>query len=843
MMDGYIGWPTIGLFSLVIAFAAVAVSVLGLLIAHLARRRSPGLSETFATVGYAATFLTTLALTAAAAVLVYCFLAGDISITYVVENRSDATGSLALLYRLSGVWAGREGSLLFWAWLISLFNSVVAARHFSRMEEIDTAALLVAQLVLTVFAGLLLFSEDNIPFVTIDDAYIADDGSLTGAAELWGMSSLLEHWAMAIHPPALFIGYAGLTIPFAYALAAVLCADASAAWVRRAGSWAVFSWLFLTAGIALGAVWAYTVLGWGGYWGWDPVENASLIPWLVSTALVHSLSVCRTRGIFGRWSLMCACLAFSSVVFATFITRSGLIESVHAFAGDAVSLVLFLALIICSLLAGAVGLAVRWKMFASTESDDLEALPGKYVAYYVNNLVCVLCALLLAYLTVASALPSPLPLAGMSVSSATYEAIARPLTIVYLALAAICPLLSWTSRTSRPTRTSPRSMRQKSHPTRNLWQKSHPTRNLWQKSHFVRRTSEAKSDEQNAISATGGGEPQARTNPHLLICALLSLCIFIALCVFFALHLAPAYDAQVAAGGSTAETLAAYGPRAYYFALTIAGFLVASLLFMNALYLSGRALSAGVRGLRARLPQVGGGLAHAGMAVLLVGLISSSMYATDETFTLTYDEDTDSMDSDIELFDYTLVYSENAAVLLSNDDDVIYEICFDVYDDGEYVEHVSPSITYTQSTMQSTTNAVVVSRPVEDLFVVFSGTTDDSGVMMEVRVNPLVKFVWLGAILLAAGMLLSLFSRRTPHTFSMWQKFHSPRTMWQKSHFVRRASEALPDEQNGISATGGGEPQAEGEPSSGGDPQAETESPGGGESRDGALPPTASPEP
>ena len=806
MMDGYIGWPTIGLFGLLIAFAACAISVVGLLIAHLSRRRAPGLSESFATVGYASTFLSTLALTACCAVLAYCFLTGDISITYVVENRSDATGSLAWLYRLSGLWAGREGSLLFWAWLISLFNSVVAARHFSRMEALDTAALLVAQIVLAAFVGLILFSEDNIPFVTIDDAYIADDGSLTGAATLWGMSSLLEHWAMAIHPPALFIGYAGLTIPFAYALAAVLCADASAAWVRRASPWAIFSWLFLTAGIALGAVWAYTVLGWGGYWGWDPVENASLLPWLVSVSLVHSFTVYRSRGIFGRWSLMCACLAFSSVVFATFITRSGLIESVHAFAGDAVSLVLFLALIICSLLAGAVGLAVRWKTFASTESEELESLPGKYVAYYVNNLVCVLCALLLAYLTIASALPSPLPLAGMSVSSATYEAIARPLTIVYLALAAICPLLSWVPR---------------------------PLKNLWQKSHFVRRTSEAKSDEQNAISATGGGEPQARTNPHLLICALLSLCIFIALCVFFALHLAPAYDAQVAAGGSTAETLAAYGPRAYYFALTIAGFLVASLLFMNALYLSGRALSAGVRGLRARLPQIGGGLAHAGMAVLLVGLISSSMYATDETFTLTYDEDTDSMDTDIELFDYTLVYSENAAVLLSNDDDVIYEICFDVYDNGEFVEHVSPSITYTQSTMQSTTNAVVVSRPLEDLFVVFSGTTDDSGVMMEVRVNPLVKFVWLGAILLAAGMLLSLFSRRTPHTFSMWQKFH----------FVRRTSEAKSDEQSGISATGGGEPQAEGEPSSGGDPQAETESPGGGESRDGALPPTASPEP
>ena len=160
---------------------------------------------------------------------------------------------------------------------------------------------------------------------------------------------------MAIHPPTLFIGYAGLTIPFAYAISALIVNDDSTEWVNRSTPYLMFSWLLLGVGIGLGAVWAYVVLGWGGYWGWDPVENASLLPWLVGVALIHSFTVYRQRGAFKRWSVFCACLTFCFVVLGTFITRSGLVQSVHAFEGDPVSLVMFGALIICSLLAGIVG--------------------------------------------------------------------------------------------------------------------------------------------------------------------------------------------------------------------------------------------------------------------------------------------------------------------------------------------------------------------------------------------------------------------------------------------------------------------------------------------------------
>ena len=154
-------------------------------------------------------------------------------------------------------------------------------------------------------------------------------------------------------------------MPFAYAIAALIVNDDSAEWVVSSTPYAMFSWLLLGVGIGLGSVWAYVVLGWGGYWGWDPVENASLLPWLVGVALIHSFTIYRKRGAFKRWSVMCACLAFSFVILGTFITRSGLVQSVHAFEGDPVSLVLFLGLILCSLAAGAIGLLIRRDSFGA----------------------------------------------------------------------------------------------------------------------------------------------------------------------------------------------------------------------------------------------------------------------------------------------------------------------------------------------------------------------------------------------------------------------------------------------------------------------------------------------
>ncbi len=250
-----------GLIGLLVAFAAVVVSVVCLLIgAVVERRRGADEAETLLWGGRIGVVVTAVALTWCCGLLIYCFLVGDQSIQYVVQNQSRQTGLLGTLYRISGLWEGREGSLLFWAWLISIFNSVVALRGLKRLDQLDSIALVIAQLVLAGFVGILLFSEDNSPFVAMAASYFAADGSLTGNAALWGMNSLLEHWAMAVHPPALFIGYAGFTIPFAYAIAALISNNSSDTWVVRCQRYTLVAWRFLSIGIGPGAVWAHVVL-------------------------------------------------------------------------------------------------------------------------------------------------------------------------------------------------------------------------------------------------------------------------------------------------------------------------------------------------------------------------------------------------------------------------------------------------------------------------------------------------------------------------------------------------------------------------------------------------------
>lgn len=707
--------PTIGLIGLLVAFAGVVVSVVCLIAGAILSRKKPGgVGETLTWGGHVAVLLSTVALTVCCAILVYCFFAGDYSIDYVLRYHSDSSSDLAWLYKLSGLWAGREGSLLFWAWLISLFNSVVAVRNMKSGRKLDSMALLVSQLVMAAFVGVLLFSESNMPFTATPAKYFDGSGNLTSAASVLGMNTLLEHWAMAIHPPTLFVGYAGLTIPFAYAIAAIIVNDSSKEWVVRSQRYTLFSWFFLGVGIGLGAIWAYVVLGWGGYWGWDPVENASLLSWIVGVALIHSFTVYRQRGAFKRWSVMCACLTFAFVIVGTFISRSGLVQSVHAFEGDPVSLALFGVLIGASILAGIVGLAVRWKSFgpAGSGADDVENMLSKDAAYYFNNVIMVVFAVLLTYLTISSALPTILPFGGQSVSAGTYNAIARPLGVIYLAILAVCPLLSW-GRTEG--------------------------KQFWKRARIP------------------------------AICAVV---LFAVLMVYFATYLLPSYNAILAAGGTEADGLLEQGPSWYYNGVAVVGLLVASLLFFNSLFMLSRAIRGYQKGhggnvlasawgmLVNRASTFGGFVAHLGMAVILVGLIGSSMYVTEKVGYVKYDEATDTASEPFVIQDFELRYTGNNIDPQANDDDILYTVNFDVYKDGEFVGAVSPTVQFVQSTQQQKLVASVISFPTEDLFVVYRGVNEDGDFSMDVRVNPLISQVWVGFGLLMAGVLIATVGRR-----------------------------------------------------------------------------------
>ena len=722
---------TLGFAFLIVSFAASCAAVLALTASRFARgsARSSMVSDAdtnkataqkssvamLTRIGRACVAVCAAGLVICCAILVACFMAGDVSILYVLEERSLSTDSLAWLYKLSGLWAGRSGSLLLWTTLIAVFACIILSRsaiqarrnapdgaatdRIARARRIDDVAMAVACAVVAAFSGVLLFSNGSMPFDPTPANYFDADGNLTAAASLHSMNQLLEHWAMAIHPPLLFIGYAGLTIPFAYAIAALVENDPSPLWVERSSRFLLASWLFLGAGIGLGAVWAYVVLGWGGYWGWDPVENASLLSWLVCVALVHTFTVYRTRGGFKRWAIMCACLAFTFVIVATFITRSGIVDSVHAFAGDPVSLTLFGGLIALSLIVGAVGLALRWKSFGPDEEggDDVENMLSKDAAYYFNNVIMIVSALLLTYMTLSSALPRWMPFGGASLGAVAYEAIARPLGIFYLLILAVCPLLSWG------------------------------------------KTDPAKFFRQARVPGA---------------CA---LALFAVLAAAWGLWLVPTYNAVMAKVNTHSNTLLEAGPPWYYNGLALVGLLVASLLFFNALFMFARAIKAPAR----RASSIGGGFAHIAMAVILVGLIGSNMYVYEESGYMAFDPQT-AHGEPFQVGKYRLEYAgENVTDNSESNNSVLYEVVFDVYRDGAYIGQAAPSVQVNVATQQQKLNAAVVGFPEEDLFIVYRGVNANNDFSMDVRINPLINLVWIGFVMLMAGTFAALVGRRS----------------------------------------------------------------------------------
>jgi cytochrome c-type biogenesis protein CcmF len=253
------------------------------------------------------------------ACLVYCFINYDFSVLYVARN---SNSHLPLFYRVAAVWGAHEGSLLLWILILSIWSVAVAA--FSRQLPMSFSSRVLGVMGL-ISSGFLLFTLwTSNPFERLIPA--AQDGA--------DLNSVLQDFALAIHPPMLYTGYVGFSVAFAFACAAMLEGRLDQAWAKWTRPWTLFAWLFLTIGIALGSWWAYYELGWGGWWFWDPVENASFMPWLVGTALVHSLIVTEKRGIFKSWTLLLAIFAFSLSLVGTFLVRSGVIVSVHSFATD-----------------------------------------------------------------------------------------------------------------------------------------------------------------------------------------------------------------------------------------------------------------------------------------------------------------------------------------------------------------------------------------------------------------------------------------------------------------------------------------------------------------------------
>src|SRR3954449_11947604 len=317
--------PTFGSFALIIALVLAVYSFLagtaGLI---LLRRGGPQrawaalkLNETARRAGIAVFF----AVTAAALVLLQAAITNDFSVAYILHHSNRA---LPLPYKVAALWSGQEGSLLFWAWLLSSYGLVLRLRHKVDVRLVAHASVILAAI--QVFF-LLLLNFAALPFALMTGP-MAQDGN--------GLNPLLQYAEMVIHPPMLYLGYVGFSVPFAFALGALIMKYPGEKWIHITRRWTMVTWGFLTIGIFLGAHWAYSVLGWGGYWGWDPVENASLMPWLVGTAFLHSVMMQEKRGMLKIWNMWLVFASFWLAILGTFLTRSGIISSVHAFAQSSI---------------------------------------------------------------------------------------------------------------------------------------------------------------------------------------------------------------------------------------------------------------------------------------------------------------------------------------------------------------------------------------------------------------------------------------------------------------------------------------------------------------------------
>lgn len=357
--------------------------------------------------------------------LTYAFYSNDFSVVYVVQHSNT---SLPAMYRIAGVWGGHEGSLLLWHFMLVSWMLVVSI--FSRQLPDAMVARVLGVLGLVAVGFLLFMLLTSNPFLRLIDA----------PADGRDLNPLLQDPGLVFHPPMLYMGYVGLAVPFAFAIAALLNGRLDAAWARWSRPWATAAWVFLTLGIALGSWWAYYELGWGGWWFWDPVENASFLPWLVSAALIHSLAVTEKRGLFRHWTIVLAITAFSLSLLGTFLVRSGVLTSVHAFATDprrGVFILIFLSVVV----GGSLTLfALR---AGKVRSGGAFALVSRETFLLVNNVLLTTAAATVLLGTLYPLIVDALNLGKLSVGPPYFNAVFVPIMVPVLLFMVIGTYARW----------------------------------------------------------------------------------------------------------------------------------------------------------------------------------------------------------------------------------------------------------------------------------------------------------------------------------------------------------------------------------------------------------------
>jgi cytochrome c-type biogenesis protein CcmF len=646
-MNAALSVAELGHYALVLALVLMLVqSSVPLIGLRSGDQRLVAVSETAPIVGFGLTAVAFAALTAA-------YVTSDFSVRNVWENSHSAK---PLLYKFTGVWGNHEGSMLLWVLILSLFGALVAAFGTNLPSALRARVLAVQGWIGSAFLLFILLTSN--PFARLDPAPL----------EGRDLNPILQDIGLAIHPPLLYLGYVGFSIAFAFAVAALMEGKTDAAWARWVRPWTLMAWMFLTAGIAMGSYWAYYELGWGGWWFWDPVENASFMPWLAGTALLHSAVVMEKRGALKVWTILLAILTFSLSLLGTFLVRSGVLTSVHAFATDPTRGVFILA-ILTLFIGGALAL-FAWRA-PDMKQGGLFAPISREGALVFNNLFLVTLA---ATVLVGTLYPLALEAVNgqkISVGAPFFNLTFVPLTIPLFMALPFGPLLAW-----------------------------------------------KRGDLLGAAQRLG---------------------------VAMAAALLAAVVTYVAAGGRGVLAPLALGLGAWLIAGSLTDLAERIQLFR-----------AGARTSLSRLiglprSALGTVTAHAGMGLLVIGVVATSAYQTEEIVALKPGETVD-------VAGYTLTYQGSAPVTGPNYREE--RARFAVSRGGTQRFTLTPAKRFYATRDTVTTEAAIETLGFSQLYVSLGEPIESGAVAVRASYKPLVTLIWLGALVAALGGALSLSDRR-----------------------------------------------------------------------------------
>src|SRR5215212_1672318 len=416
---------SLGYFILLATFVvcsyAVGVSVAG------ARRGSRRMVES----GIGAFHLVTALMTVASVLIVHAFVTGDYSIKYVVHYSYSVQ---PLFYKITSYWGGLDGSIMFWVFLLACFGSLAVYVNRETHRELIPYVVAIISVVQMFFLFLMIIHKN--PFQTFLGVPPADGR---------GLNPLLQNFYMVIHPPSLYTGFVGMTIPYAFGMAALITGHLDDAWLRAVRRWTMFAWIFLSFGLTLGMLWAYEELGWGGFWGWDPVENAGLLPWFTATAFLHSVMVQERRGMLRVWNVTLVITTFFLTIFGTFMTRSGVVASVHAFGEDP-----WLAKLFTGFMVLIVTFSFGWVIYRLPllkSRHELDSWASREAAFLANNWILLFSAFFVLFATMFPTLSEAVRGQRLTVGPPFFNLWMGPIGLALLVLTGIAPLLAWRKST------------------------------------------------------------------------------------------------------------------------------------------------------------------------------------------------------------------------------------------------------------------------------------------------------------------------------------------------------------------------------------------------------------